>query len=128
MRDNRSRVFEYFPRDWLLAGVFYVKLKKHVSCEFNRSVDTQLFKIRDNRSRVFDYFPRDWLLAGVFHIKLNKHVSCEYNRSVDTQLCNLRDNRSRVFDYFPRDWLLAGDSPGCSQGRRDDTAYRLDSS
>ena len=35
------------------------KLKNHVSCEFNRSVDTRLCGLRDPfaRVRVFHYFP-----------------------------------------------------------------------
>ena len=35
----------------------YKQLKKHVSCELDRSVDTQLCKLRDNRSRVFLFPP-----------------------------------------------------------------------
>ena len=56
-RAGKVRNISYVVRTYWY--IFYEELKKHVSFEFNRSVDTQLCKVRDNRSRVFHYVPRD---------------------------------------------------------------------
>ena len=49
-----------------LLHVFNKKLKRYVSCEFNRSADRSIVNFANcvNRSRVFHYLPSNRLLAG----------------------------------------------------------------